>query len=56
MICEACFEEMEGRLTTTLVLVIPDTIKMFEVYYSALYQGLGCVLMQEKRPVAYASR
>jgi len=38
------------------VLVIPDTGKPFEVYCDALLQVLGCVLMQEKRAVAYASR
>ena len=54
--CETCFEDMKRRLTTTPVLVIPDPTKMFKVYCDALYQGLGCVLMQEKRPVAYASR
>jgi len=54
--CEVCFEEMKKRLTTTPVLVIPNTSKKFEVYCDASYQGLGCVLMQEKRPVAYASR
>jgi len=54
--CDECFEEMKKRLTTAPILIIPDTSKMFEVYYDASYQGLGCVLMQEKRPVAYASR
>jgi len=54
--CEACFEDMKRRLTTAPILVIPDTTKMFEVYCDASYQGLGCVLMQDKRPVAYASR
>ena len=43
--CEVCFEDMKRRLTTTPILAIPDTTKMFEVYYVALYQGLGCVLM-----------
>ena len=43
-------------MTIALVLVIPDTGKKFEVYYDASYLGLGCVLMQEGRPVAYASR
>jgi len=54
--CEKCFEEMKIRLTTTPILAIPDTAKTFKVYCDASYQGLGCVLMQEKRPVAYASR
>jgi len=47
---------MKRRLTTAPVLAIPDTAKMLEVYCDASYQGLGCVLMQDKRPVAYASR
>jgi len=43
--CEECFEEMKKRLTTTPILIIPDTSKVFEVYCDASYQGLGCVLM-----------
>jgi len=54
--CEEFFEEMKKCLTSAPVLVIPDTEKMFEVYCDASYQGLGCVEMQEKRVVAYASR
>jgi len=53
--CEVCFEDMKRRLTTAPILVIPDTAKTFEVYCDASYQGLDCVLMQEKRPIAYAS-
>ena len=52
--CEACFEDMKSRLTTTPLLAILDTTKTFEVYCDASYQGLGCVLMQDKRLVAYA--
>jgi len=47
---------MKKRLTTAPILAIHDTTKTFEVYCVASYQGLGCVLMQEKRPIAYASR
>ena len=34
----------------------PEVNEGFEVYSDASYQGLGCVLMQHKRVVAYASR
>jgi len=47
---------MTRRLTTAPVLAILDTTKIFEVYCDASYQGLGCVPMQDKIPVAYASR
>jgi len=47
---------MKKRLTTAPMLAIPDTSKKFEVFCDASYQGLGCVLIQERRPVAYASR
>jgi hypothetical protein len=36
--------------------VIPDTEKSFSIYCDASGQGLGCVLMQNGRLVAYASR
>jgi len=54
--CEAYFEDMKMTLTTAPVLAIPDTTKPFDVYCDASYQSLGCVLMQDKRPVAYVSR
>jgi len=54
--CEACFEDMKRILTIAPVLAIPDTTKIFEVYCDNSYQGLGCMLMQDKRHVAYASR
>ena len=38
------------------MLVIPDVGKPFEIYYDASHQGLGYVLMQEKKVVAYASK
>jgi hypothetical protein len=54
--CQACFEELKKKLTTALVLIMPDIHKGFYVYCDASRQGLGCVLMQEGKVVAYASR
>ena len=54
--CEECFQELKRRLTNAPILVIPDVGKPFEVYCDSSYLGLGCVLMQEKKAVAYASR
>ncbi|KAG2383927.1 uncharacterized protein HKW66_Vig0153100 [Vigna angularis] len=55
-LCEERFQELKVKLTSAPVLIIPDTSKPFEVYCDASHQGLGCVLMQERRAVAYASR
>jgi len=54
--CEESFQELNRRLTSALILVISDVGKPFEVYCDASHLGLGCVLMQEKKAVAYASR
>jgi hypothetical protein len=53
---EASFQELKKRLTTTLVLTMPDMEKPFSIYCDASGQGLGCVLMQDGHVVAYASR
>jgi ribonuclease HI len=54
--CERSFHELKERLTTAPVLVLPDIRKDFVIFCDASRQGLGCVLMQEGRVVAYASR
>jgi hypothetical protein len=54
--CQESFEMLKQKLTTTPVLVMPDVHKPFSVYCDASYTGLGCVLMQEWRVVAYSSR
>jgi hypothetical protein len=54
--CQNSFDELRKRLTTTLVLVMPDIHKSFDIYCDASKQGLGCVLMQERHVIAYASR
>jgi hypothetical protein len=54
--CEAIFQELKKRLTTTPILVMPDMEKPFSIYCDASGQGLGCVLIQDGHVVAYASR
>jgi hypothetical protein len=53
--CQEAFEALKEKLTTALVLVLPDVHKPFSVYCDACYTGLGCVLMQEGKVVAYSS-
>jgi len=54
--CEKSFKELKERLTTSPVLILPDPTKPYVVYCDASRQGLGCVLMQDRKVVAYASR
>jgi hypothetical protein len=54
--CQEAFETLKEKLTTASVLVLLDVHKPFSVYCDAGYTGLGCVLMQEGRVVAYSSR
>jgi hypothetical protein len=54
--CQESFEMLKQKLTTTPVLVLLDVHKPFSVYCDASYTGLGCVLMQEGKVVAYSSR
>jgi len=44
------------RLVTAPVLTVPQGNEGFVVYSDASRQGLGCVLMQNGKVVAYASR
>jgi hypothetical protein len=53
--CRESFEMLKQKLTTSPVLVLPDVHKPFSVYCDASYTGLGCVLMQEGKVVAYSS-
>src|SRR4051812_47203636 len=56
IVCERNFEELKRRLTSAPVLVLPDPEEPFVVYCDASHMGLGGVLMQEGKVVAYASR
>ncbi|WVZ52299.1 hypothetical protein U9M48_003373 [Paspalum notatum var. saurae] len=54
--CEDGFRELKKLLTTAPVLAQPDVTKPFDVYCDASGRGLGRVLMQEGRVIAYAFR
>lgn len=54
--CEEGFHKLRTVLTSALVLVQPDQGKPFDVFCDASGTGLGCGLMQENQPIAYASR
>jgi hypothetical protein len=54
--CEDAFHTLRDHLTTAPVLAQPDVSKPFDIYCDASGTGLGCVLMQDNRVIAYASR
>ena len=47
---------MKRRLTWAPVLALPNGKDRFVVYTDASKEGLGCVLMQNDKVIAYASR
>ncbi|PWA92258.1 reverse transcriptase domain-containing protein [Artemisia annua] len=53
---EKAFQILKQKLCSAPILALPDGIEDFEVYCDASYQGLGAVLMQRGKVMAYASR
>jgi hypothetical protein len=47
---------LKWKLTTTLVLVLPSRIGGFVVYSDVSNRGLGYVLMQHIKVIAYTSK
>ncbi|RZB57932.1 RNA-directed DNA polymerase-like [Glycine soja] len=56
ILCEHSFQTLKEKLTIAPVLVFPNPRESFEVYCDTSKMGLGGVLMQNGRGVAYASR
>jgi hypothetical protein len=54
--CDESFHKLKRRLTTAPVLILSSGTEGFVVYSDASRKGLGCVLMQHGKVVAYASR
>ncbi|RVW80541.1 Retrovirus-related Pol polyprotein from transposon 17.6 [Vitis vinifera] len=54
--CECSFQELKNRLVSAPILTILSGSGGFVLYSDVSHQGLGCVLMQHGRVVAYASR
>ena len=54
--CEASFHKLKDCLTSAPVLALPSGSGGYTVYCDASRVGLGCVLMQHGKVIAYASR
>jgi len=54
--CEECFQELKHRLVSAPVLTLPRESEKFVIYSDASLQGLGYVLIQQGKVIAYASR
>ena len=55
-LCEKAFQELKRRLTSASILIVPERGRRYIMYCDASKAGLGCVLMQSGRVVAYGSR
>jgi hypothetical protein len=53
---DEALQTLKKLLITSPVLAQPDITKCFDIYCDASGTGLGCVLMQEGRAIAYSSR
>nr|GEX07739.1 putative reverse transcriptase domain-containing protein [Tanacetum cinerariifolium] len=53
---ENAFQLIKRKLCSTPILALPEGSKDFVVYCDASHKGLGVVLMQREKVIAYASR
>ncbi|KAI3744724.1 hypothetical protein L1987_57815 [Smallanthus sonchifolius] len=52
---ESAFQHLKQKLCSAPILALPEGTDDFVVYCDASIQGLGCVLMQREKVIAYAS-
>ncbi|GKD70307.1 putative reverse transcriptase domain-containing protein, partial [Tanacetum coccineum] len=53
---EAAFQTLKNKLCSAPILALSQGTKNFIVYCDASHKGLGAVLMQNEKVIAYASR
>ncbi|GKC52137.1 putative reverse transcriptase domain-containing protein, partial [Tanacetum coccineum] len=53
---EVAFQILKDNLCNAPILSLPDGVEDFIVYCDESNQGLGCILMQRGKVIAYASR
>nr|GEX23549.1 DNA/RNA polymerases superfamily protein [Tanacetum cinerariifolium] len=53
---EKSFKELKKRLVSSPVLTFPSRTGGYQIYSDASKKGLGCVLMQHSKVIAYESR
>ncbi|GJT36690.1 putative reverse transcriptase domain-containing protein [Tanacetum coccineum] len=53
---EEAFQLLKQKLCSALILDLPEGTENFVVYCDASHKGLGAVLMQNEKVIAYASR
>ncbi|GJZ32548.1 putative reverse transcriptase domain-containing protein [Tanacetum coccineum] len=53
---EAAFQTLKDKLCSAPILALPQGAENFIVYFDASHKGLGAVLMQNEKVIAYASR
>ncbi|GJR82643.1 putative reverse transcriptase domain-containing protein [Tanacetum coccineum] len=53
---EAAFQTLKHKLCSAPILALPQGAENFIVYCDASHKGLGVVLMQNEKVIAYASR
>ncbi|WMV49966.1 hypothetical protein MTR67_043351 [Solanum verrucosum] len=46
--CERSFQELKDRLTSAMVLTLPEGTDGFAIYFEASRVGLGCMLMHHE--------
>ncbi|KAF5785586.1 putative nucleotidyltransferase, Ribonuclease H [Helianthus annuus] len=52
---EKSFQELKKRLVSAPILTLPSGTGGYQIYSDASKKGLGCVLMQHNKVIAYAS-